>query len=299
MFFLNLCYMKIKLLLLFVGLLSVVPSLAQTNNLDSVEINGRMRRYRILLPATVDSHTPLVVLLHGYGGGEDLWQETCMDSIARTEGFALCVPQGLKDPTGKRSWNVGYPMQEGWTVDDVDDICRLTHHLQKKHRLSPTDAFLTGMSNGGEMCYLMAYSNRTTFKAIGSVAGLTLVWMYKQLTPSRPVPFLEIHGTEDRVSEWTGDLDNRGGWNAYLPVPIAVGRMVALNRCTHECQEEMPTINPSGGHRIIKHSFLGGDNGCDVLLYEVVGGTHCWHTNDMNTGRVLWRFFSRFLTGRE
>lgn len=264
------------------------------NGIDSVLINGHMRHYRMVLPNTVQPNTPLVVLLHGYGGG-NLNNETCMDSVARRCGFALCVPAGLCDPKGKRSWNVGYPFQEGWALDDVDDLCELTKYVQKRYGLSPTDAFLTGMSNGGEMCYLMAYRNQTTFKAIASVAGLTLQWMYKGLVPQRPVPFMEIHGTEDRVSEWTGDLPNAGGWGAYMPVPIAVNRMVALNRCTHEVVEEVPVLNPSNGHRVFLHRYLGGDAGCDVWLYQVVGGTHCWHTVDMNTGAVIWNFFSQYL----
>lgn len=264
------------------------------NGIDSVLINGHMRHYRMVLPKTVQPNTPLVVLLHGYGGG-NLNNETCMDSVARRCGFALCVPAGLCDPKGKRSWNVGYPFQEGWALDDVDDLCQLTKYVQKRYGLSPTDAFLTGMSNGGEMCYLMAYRNQTTFKAIASVAGLTLQWMYKGLVPQRPVPFMEIHGTEDRVSEWTGDLPNAGGWGAYVPVPIAVNRMVALNRCTHEVVEEVPVLKPSNGHRVFLHRYLGGDAGCDVWLYQVVGGTHCWHTVDMNTGAVIWNFFSQYL----
>ena len=78
-------------------------------------------------------------------------------------------------------------------------------------------------------------------------------------------------------------------------MPIAVGRMVALNRCTHEQVEELPARTPSNGHRVVKHSFLGGDNGCDVWLYEVVGGDHCWHTADMDTGQELWRFFKQYV----
>ena len=209
------------------------------NAIDSVLVNGHMRHYRMVLPKMVQPNTPLVVLLHGYGGG-NLNDETCMDSVARRCGFALCVPAGLYDPKGKRSWNVGYPFQEGWAVDDVDDLCLLTKYVQQKYGLSPTDAFLTGMSNGGEMCYLMAYRNQTMFKAIASVAGLTLQWMYKGLEPQRPVPFMEIHGTEDRVSEWTGDLPNAGGWGAYMPVPIAVNRLVALNRCTTTQKASLP-----------------------------------------------------------
>lgn len=286
---------KTWLLLSMFLCLAGLTAQAGTSFTDSVLISGHMRHYRMVLPSQAKPGIPLVVLLHGYGGGGFDAPQTCMDSIARTRGFALCVPEGLRDPKGQRSWNVGYPFQEGWQVDDVDDLCQLARYVQKTYRLSATDAFLTGMSNGGEMCYLMAYRNQTTFKAIASVAGLTLQWMYKELDARRPVPFMEIHGTEDRVSEWTGDLANQGGWGAYLPVPIAIGRMVALNRCTHEEVRPVPVASPHNGHQLFLHHYEGGDAGCDVWLYRVVGGTHCWHTDDMNTGDVIWRFFSQFV----
>lgn len=43
----------------------------------------------------------------------------------------------------------------------------------------------------------------------------------------------------------------------------------ALNRCTHEVVEEVPVLNPSNG-------------------------AHGWHTADMNTGAVIWNFFSQY-----
>lgn len=70
------------------------------NAIDSVLVNGHMRHYRMVLPKMVQPNTPLVVLLHGYGGG-NLNDETCMDSVAQRCGFALCVPAGLYDPKGK------------------------------------------------------------------------------------------------------------------------------------------------------------------------------------------------------
>ena len=80
------CFMKIRFLLLsLLMLLAVMPVSAQTESasietMDSVKINGNMRRYRLVLPRHTDGHTPLVVLLHGYNC--DIDPVTCMDSIA-------------------------------------------------------------------------------------------------------------------------------------------------------------------------------------------------------------------------
>lgn len=266
----------------------------QTELIDSVMIDGHMRLFKMVLPEGLKPDAPLVVVLHGYGGSY-MKKRTYMDDAAVAHSFAVCVPEGLKDPAGKRSWNVGYPQQKGWKTDDVQAVCRLAAFVQKKYRLSLVNTFLTGMSNGGEMCYLSAYENQTTFRALASISGLTLEWMYKRLRPVRPVPFMEVHGTEDRTSEWTGDLTNAGGWGAYLPVPVAVNAIASLDRCTHEEVTRMDSRTPGNGHSVVLHKFLGGDNSCEVWLYEVVGGHHSWHQADIDTGEEVWRFFSQYL----
>ena len=260
---------------------------------DSVKVDGHVRHMAMYLPDGLMPDAPLVFILHGYGAG--IWRENPMLAAADRHGFAVCLPQGLKDPQGEPSWNVGYPFQQGWKVDDVKALCRMARYVQGRYRLSRDNTFLTGMSNGGEMCYLMAYSKQSTFKAVAPIAGLTMAWMYEQMEAPRPIPLMEIHGTEDRVSEWTGDIENKGGWGAYLSVPVAIGYWVAKNRCTHEEVERVESLQGEQGHPVIKHRFTGGSTGCEVWLYEVVGGEHAWHTRDINTGEEIWQFFSRYL----
>ncbi len=252
-----------------------------------------MRRFDVFLPEGIKPDAPLVFYLHGYGGG--IYRNNPLVETASREGFAVCIPQGLRDLKGKPSWNVGYPFQEGWKVDDIKSLSKMAAYVQKHYHLSRENTFLTGMSNGGEMCYLMAYSKQKAFKAVAPVAGLTMVWMYRDLEACKPIPLFEIHGTEDRTSEWTGDLDNRGGWGAYMPVPLAVGYWVAKNRCMKEETERVESLNSENGHYIIKHRFTESATGCDVWLYEVVGGKHSTHTEDIRTGDEIWSFFKKYV----
>ena len=260
---------------------------------DSVKVDGHMRNFAMYLPDGLSHDAPLVFILHGYGAG--IWRENPMIAAADRHGFAVCIPLGLKDPDGQPSWNVGYPFQQGWKVDDVKALCRMARHVQKRYHLSHKNTFLTGMSNGGEMCYLMAYSKQSTFKAVAPIAGLTMAWMYERLEAPHPIPLMEIHGTEDRVSEWTGDMEDKGGWGAYLPVPVAIGYWIAKNRCTHEEEERVESLKGEEGHPVIKHRYSSTATGCDVWLYEVVGGVHSWHTGDIDTGEEVWQFFSRYI----
>lgn len=274
-------------------LLAAVPCRAGRYVEDSIKVDGHMRQFVMYLPDGLQADAPLVLVLHGYGAG--IRRENIMIGPADRHGFAVCIPQGLKDPQGEPSWNVGYPFQQGWKVDDVKALCRIARHAQKHYRLSRENTFLTGMSNGGEMCYLMAYSKQTTFRAVAPIAGLTMAWMYQEMEATRPIPLMEIHGTEDRVSEWTGDMENAGGWGAYLPVPLAIGYWVAKNRCTQEVTERVESLKGDDGHPVIKHCYSSPTTHCDVWLYEVVGGVHSWHQDDIDTGEEVWRFFSRYV----
>lgn len=146
------------------------------------------------------------------------------------------------------------------TVDDVSFLCELAGLLQDKYGLSRKNTFCTGMSNGGEMCYLLAYSRPDVFAAVAPVSGLTLEWMYRDCDTPAPIPLFEIHGTEDRTSAWEGDLENRGGWGAYLPVEIAVGYWVAANRCVREQTDTLALRR----HPVVAHRFVGGTGGNEV-----------------------------------
>lgn len=261
---------------------------------DSLTIGGYMRHFKMFLPDRLPDKAPLVMVLHGYGSKAPV--ETWMNDAAMKHGFALCVPLGLKDKTGKRGWNVRYPNQLGMEVDDVETMVKMAKYVQKQYRLSKANTFLTGMSNGGDLCYVLNYRKQNVFRALASVAGLTLTWMYEERDKTRPMPFMEIHGTEDRVSEWTGDLDNKGGWGCYMSVPDAVGHVVEKNGCT-----PLPTDTVQGksfqknGHLVVHHYYENPNTHNDVWLYEIIGAGHSWFRDDIDTGEEIWKFFSQYL----
>ena len=237
---------------------------------------------------------PLVFVLHGYGG-KALGDGLRFIELADLHGFAVCWPQGAEDGTGHSCWNVGYPFQAGYRIDDTAYLRRLVRHLQKNFGVSRRNVFLTGMSNGGEMCYKMAAEHPETFSAIASIAGLTLTSMSTDYR--RPIPFMEVHGTADKISAWDGDPQNKGGWGAYLSVPAALSHIISANRCVGETISEIPAEHK----RVILHRFTGGlpafKNGspADVLLYEVLGGDHSWSDRYIPTCDLVWEFFSRYV----
>ena len=275
-------------------ILPFLPAMAGKYIDVSHDINGHNRTGVLYLPDNIKENAPLVVVVHGYGGKANP-KDFDIDPVADKNGFAVLYPQGLKDPSGKTGFYVGYPSQKGMNIDDVDEICKFTSFIQKEYELSKRNTFMTGMSNGGDLCYLAALSGQKTFAALASVAGLTFTWMTEIDKTPVAVPFLEIHGTEDRVSEWGGDLKNAGGWGAYISVPLAVNYWVAMNRCKEVVSDTIPSKDPASKHYVVRHFFKGGKNGNEVWLYKVVGAPHCWHNGDINTGEEIWKFFSKYI----
>ena len=266
---------------------------------------GMEREYILYRPAGLRENAPLVLVLHGYGG-RAMKSGAGMNRIADREGFAVCYPQGAVDGRGKTCWNVGYPFQKGLKTDDVDFLMKLATRLCRDNGFDRRNIFLTGMSNGGEMCYMMAYSHPDFFNAIAPIAGLTMEWMRKELKAKGPVPMMEVHGTQDHTSEWEGDPDNAGGWGAYISVPLAIGRWADEARCTHVESTELvqePAVVQSDRkpNKVILHRYLGGvpayDGGpeIEVRLYEVQDGGHSWSDRDMDTYQEIWNFFSKYL----
>ena len=117
----------------------------------SHDINGHNRTGVLYLPDNIKENAPLVVVVHGYGGKANP-KDFDIDPVADKNGFAVLYPQGLKDPSGKTGFYVGYPSQKGMNIDDVDEICKFTSFIQKEYGLSKRNTFMTGMSNGGDLC---------------------------------------------------------------------------------------------------------------------------------------------------
>lgn len=283
----------IRSLFIIIIILALTPNRtrAEDNTPEyTMKWEGMERIYRLHIPDNLPDGAPLVLVLHGYGGPDP----GILNMMADRHQFAACYPQGEKDGRGKICWNVGYPFQHDMTIDDVDFLTKLVGHLQDKYGFSSHNVFCVGMSNGGEMCYQLAAQRPDLFAAIAPVAGLMLNWLYKSDHSTVPVSLFEIHGTEDRTSEWLGDPENKGGWGEYLPVPLAVHFCAAKNRCT-VMQTDTLTGKAPNCREIIKHRFSGGTGGSEVWLYEVVGGTHTWARDDIDTEEELWKFFSKFI----
>ena len=284
---------KLMKTVLAVLLLHCIPGAsAQETRTETLRSGGVERTYHLYLPANLPDNAPLVIVLHGYSGDANP-EAFGMNATADRHGFAVCYPRGERDSRGKRCWNVGYPFQAGMPINDVQFLEELIDHLHRHYGLSRRNVFCTGMSNGGDMCYLLASQHPDLFAALGSVAGFMSVAILRKDESSQPVPLFEIHGTADATTRWEGDLTGEGGWGAYLPIPMAVGYWAAKNKCLEHRIDTLP--RGTDGLQVIAHRYTGGTDGNEVWLYETRGGKHSWKQTGVDTCEELWRFFSRYV----
>lgn len=249
--------------------------------------------YWLYIPKNLKDNAPLLMVFHGYGSKDIPSIKYGFQPVADREGFAICYPRGPKDHKGKHYWTVGYQfhIEKGEERDDIGMAKRLAKHLQKCYKLSPKHLFATGHSNGGAMCYMLAYQASDCFTAVAPLSGHIMENRYRALKPKRPIPLMEVHGTADPLSRWNGDPFNNDGWGADIAIPRAVSLWAAANRCTYEETDTLPLKK----NRVIAHRYMGGTDGNQVWLYEVVDGKHNWASESMDTAAEVWKFFSLYI----
>ena len=260
--------------------------------------NGQIRDYYLYRPSSIQDNAPLVFVLHGYGGSAGgMIGYSDMNLIAAEYGFAVCYPEGISDQGGANFWNVGYEMHENQTVDDVAFISSLANYLQDEYGFDSQNTFVTGFSNGGDMSYMLACQANNIFRAIAPVAGCMMEEIYNTCDDS-PVPVLEIHGTNDYVTLWNGDMQNNDGWGAYYSIPDGIDLWVETNDCMSNENIILPNTNTGDGSYIINHRYFDCNENAEVWLYEVVNGGHDWPGSsgnmDIEASEEIWSFFSQF-----
>jgi len=280
---------KLLLILLF---LPVFGFSQQTFNLTH---NGLNREYIYYAPANLPVDAPLVFVAHGYGGSaQDIMNYCGMNAIADQNDFAVCYPQGTTDSVGNNFWNVGYDFHPGITVDDVGYIVLLSSYLQTTHQLSVENTFFTGMSNGGELCYLLACETSGIFRAFAPVAGTVFPngLTNNICSPGIPVPMFETHGRNDNVTEIDGDYNNSGGWGIYLSIDSIIDFWVAQNLLNNLVIDTFPNLN-NNNKITISYKYSDPSTNNEVWLYTHKNGHNWVLDGDVIIEEEIWEFFSQ------
>lgn len=257
-----------------------------------------LREYYYYHPSSAPENCPLVFVFHGYtGDAQGIIQYTQFNALADEYGFAVCYPEGSEDNGGDQFWNVGYAFHQNETVDDLGFTSNLRQELIETYGLDGDRVFATGFSNGADFCYMLACESSSEFRAVAPIAGILMSDIQSDCSPEYMVPILEVHGTQDNVSLYDGDMENVDGWGAYPSTPDAMAFFVNLFGVSLLETGNFPDAAP-GDESTVDYQKWGTAGSCpQVWLYTVQGGGHswpgAWGNQDIDASLEAWQFFAQ------
>ena len=282
----------------------------------TLEHDGLTRTYLLYVPVDVGPDAPLIIVMHGYMGSAQLiMRYSAFNTLANQKGFIVAYPQGTIDQSGYRFFNVGYDTNVASKVDDIDFIKVLTLKLQRQFNATPARTFLAGNSNGGDMAYLMGCTNSELYGAIASITGVFMKHFQNLCMPTKPLPVFQLHGTEDVISRYEGDMANNDGYGAYFSVPEIISFWTKANDLDEKEELLLEDIDKNDNTTILFERYFSLDNTNEVWSYILQGGGHRWPmakwsleeekealelygaTNrDISATYEIWRFFQHHLS---
>ena len=272
----------------------------------TVVSGGVERCYYLYAPPDYDpaQELPVVISFHGFlSNPESHALITGWHKLAAREGFLVVYPQGTEFP---QRWDSGPDWQA--KVDDVQFFRDIVTDLSEVAAVDLSRIYVNGFSNGGGMAQRIGCDAADEVAAIGSVAG-AVAPAQENCIPSRPLPAMVFHGTDDPVVIY------EGGEVQYRPLlwladvlgaePVFVGVNWVPNWAeVNGCQ---PTPEPLESHGSVEGvRYAGCQDGADVVFYTVGGAGHTWpggwpipgglgKTNkDIDATENMWRFFQGY-----
>jgi polyhydroxybutyrate depolymerase len=229
----------------------------------AIEHGGAERSYRVVVPEDgTCAPRALVFDLHGLTSNpvQQDWI-TGIDELARARGFVSVRPAGSG---AVASWNAGtccgQAAQQG--VDDVGFLDAVRARVAAAVEIDRRRVYATGLSNGAYLSHRLACERADVYAAVAPVAG---VLGLTECASSRPVPVLQIHGTEDPLVPYDG-----GGLGGGPSARATAAFWAARNAC-----DQVPEVTfEEGEARCERWSDCAG--GADVELCTIGGGGHSW-----------------------
>jgi len=269
---------------------------------QTIGFGGDTWRYFQAVPERDDpgEAAPLLLSLHGYLSPAEIQAGIAeFEAIAATEGFVTVTPQAIGEP---------YPY---WSLspegrDDVAFVEALLDQVEADLCVDRNRIFATGYSGGAMLSSLLACRLPDRVAAIGPVAGVS---DFDGCEPSRPVPVLAFHGTEDpdipfdgteptQVPPFSPESEQSFSSRLEGSVPDLLATWAARNGCGPGPVEETVSDEVT--------LFTYEECDADTALYAIEGGGHTWPgsefsgllgdllgptTTDISASELMWDFF--------
>lgn len=252
------------------------------------------RTYVVFTPTSYNANNPLplVFVLHGFTQtASGIMDFSNFNAIAEANNFIAVYPNG----TGfLQSWNSDIGASG---VNDYGFLLALLDTMQANYAINTNRVYSCGFSNGGFMSHMLAcQSNR--FAAIASVGGTMTEATFNACNPSKKLPVLVIHGTNDAIVSYNG----------LAGTSKSVNDVVSFWNTKNNCPSTPSTTAlldiTNDGTTVDSISYLPCANQTEVQLLKVNNGGHQWPSaignsglgvtcTDINASQSIWNFFNK------
>ncbi|MEM8952692.1 MAG: PHB depolymerase family esterase [Verrucomicrobiota bacterium] len=289
--------------------LALLTSVANASK-HTLTVGELTRSYLLHLPAnheaTPDHPLPLIIAYHGGGGNADsMYRLSGLNDKSNDVGFIVAYPNGTGRLKNKLSWNggmcCGYAMHNN--IDDVAFTNALIDELIETQNVDPNRIYATGMSNGGIVSYFVANHLADRIAAIAPVAGTMGT---ETCTPSRPVPVMHFHGTDDQFLNYHGGPGPESiAQSDFYSVDHTIKNWITANHCHPQPIEESLPDSTDDGCTVQRFTYFPKDDslGAPVVLIRIENGGHTWPgasfsppflgtlCRDISANDLMWEFF--------
>lgn len=256
--------------------------------MDQYTHDGLEREYTLYKPSGLKDNSPLVVFLHWYSGtGEDIINYVNFNKLADKYRFGILYPEGLLDKYKVKHWNANLEISD---VNDIHFITKLTTFIQEKHVFSKINTFVTGISNGGFMCYTLALSKPYFFRAYAPVIGLMSLYDWDNRTFKNPVSLLHICGLDDEVVPQDGTGKEGDGWGGAPHIDVIMDYWRSVNK-SKEIRHVQFTPKSTIDY------YIDGINDTELWCVKIKDHGHDFPLKEhgIDGAELIWSFFKKFL----
>ena len=263
------------------------------DTLLSIHSAGLTRTFLVHLPPSYCTQfQALVINYHGYDNtAQRTAQHTNMGAEADKEGFILVFPQAVDSPP---SWDAGIGhFGPTGDADDVQFTRDLIGYMENNYCVDTHRIYVTGYSEGGGMVYRLACELSQQIAAFATVEG-AFYHVPGGCNPSRPVPFLEMHGQADQLAPYNGNPGmGMASVQTILNLWLGIDRCQSANKVIFQKDDVTGIEWPSCA------------SGTVVEHYRISDGGHTWPgsspepslgftTSTIDANVVIWNFFKQF-----
>jgi polyhydroxybutyrate depolymerase len=250
-----------------------------------IQVGGRDRYFLVYRPSSYKTGNPVVLLLHGGGGGMRrtfLFPGTARwKSLADEAGFLLVAPNGINAMTAdalgeQQTWFGLRPGRDGRrsTSDDTSFLAEVLNWTYQHHQTDRGRAYITGASNGGEMVFRFAIERPELIAA--GVANISSLPAIEVPRAARSTPMMMMNGTDDPLMPFNGGPVSQVA-EPVRPVQETVRYWAELNQIDPLLTRTslLPDSVPQDGCRIDVTTYRRQINGPPLVqFYRAQGGGH-------------------------